>query len=114
MSCRIECAVAARCAARPRGRRVWSQNEGKIELSPAACRYNPCMRQALLLYNPTAGRLPIRLFIGGIIRPLRSAGWRIEVVETFSGRDATRISHQAAAEKYDAVFAIGGDGTAGQ
>jgi YegS/Rv2252/BmrU family lipid kinase len=35
-------------------------------------------------------------------------------VETFSGRDATRISHQAAAEKYDAVFAIGGDGTAGQ
>ena len=25
------------------------------------------MRQALLLYNPAAGRLPIRLFIGGIV-----------------------------------------------
>jgi YegS/Rv2252/BmrU family lipid kinase len=72
------------------------------------------MRQALLLYNPTAGRLPIRMFIGGIVRPLRSAGWRIEVVETISGRDATRMAHQAAQEKYDAVFAIGGDGTVGQ
>lgn len=72
------------------------------------------MRQALLLYNPTAGRLPIRLFIGGIIRPLRSAGWKIEVVETISGRDATRMAHQAASEKYDGVFAIGGDGTVGQ
>jgi diacylglycerol kinase (ATP) len=72
------------------------------------------MRQAMLLYNPTAGRLPVRLFIGGIIRPLRSAGWKIEVVETFSGRDATRLSREAAKEKYDAVFAIGGDGTVGQ
>lgn len=58
--------------------------------------------------------MPIRLFIGGIVRPLRSAGWRIEVVETISGRDATRMAHQAAAEKYDGVFAIGGDGTVGQ
>ncbi len=72
------------------------------------------MRQALLLYNPAAGRMPIRLFIGGIVRPLRSAGWRIEVVETISGRDATRMAHQAAQEKYDGVFAIGGDGTVGQ
>lgn len=77
-------------------------------------RYNVYMRQALLLYNPTAGRLPIRLFVGGIIRPLRSAGWKIEVVETISGRDATRMAHQAAIEKYDGVFAIGGDGTANQ
>ena len=72
------------------------------------------MRQALLLYNPAAGRIPIRPFIGGIIRPLRSAGWKIEVVETISGRDATRMARQAAVEKYDGVFAIGGDGTAGQ
>ena len=72
------------------------------------------MRQALLLYNPTAGRMPIQLFIGGIIRPLRSAGWKIEVIETISGRDATRMARQAAEEKYDGVFAIGGDGTVGQ
>ncbi len=77
-------------------------------------RYNEYMRQALLLYNPAAGRVPIRPFIGGIMRPLRSAGWKIEVVETISGRDATRMAHQAASEKYDGVFAIGGDGTVGQ
>ncbi len=68
----------------------------------------------MLLYNPTAGRLPIQLFIGGIIRPLRSAGWKIEVVETISGRDTLRMAHEAARQKYDAVFAIGGDGTVGQ
>jgi len=72
------------------------------------------MRQALLLYNPAAGRVPVRPFIGGIIRPLRSAGWKIEVIETISGRDTTRMAHQAALEKYDSVFAIGGDGTVGQ
>jgi diacylglycerol kinase (ATP) len=72
------------------------------------------MRRALLLYNPTAGRIPIGPFIGGIMRPLRSAGWKVEVIETISARDATRMSHQAALEKYDAVFAIGGDGTANQ
>jgi YegS/Rv2252/BmrU family lipid kinase len=72
------------------------------------------MRKALLLYNPAAGRIPIRPFIGGIMRPFRSAGWKVEVVETISGRDARRLAHQAAAEKFDGVFAIGGDGTVGQ
>src|SRR5512142_3066445 len=86
----------------------------RLELASRSTRYNGCMRQALLLYNPAAGRVPVRPFIGGIIRPLRSAGWKIEVVETISGRDATRMAHQAAIEKYDGVFAIGGDGTVGQ
>ncbi len=72
------------------------------------------MRKALLLYNPAAGRMPIQPFIGGIIRPLRNAGWKVEVAETISGRDTMGLAHQAAAEHYDAVFAIGGDGTAGQ
>ncbi len=77
-------------------------------------RYNPAMRKALLLYNPAAGRMPIRPFIGGIIRPLRNAGWKVEVAETISGRDTTGLAHQAAAENFDGVFAIGGDGTVGQ
>ncbi|HTY88308.1 MAG TPA: YegS/Rv2252/BmrU family lipid kinase [Candidatus Acidoferrum sp.] len=72
------------------------------------------MRKGLLLYNPAAGRVPVRPFVHGIIRPLTSSGWQIEVVETLSGRHATQVAHQAALEKYDAVFAIGGDGTVGQ
>ncbi|HUI87382.1 MAG TPA: diacylglycerol kinase family protein [Anaerolineales bacterium] len=72
------------------------------------------MRKGLLLYNPAAGRVPVRPFVRGILRPLASSGWQIEVAETLSGRHATQVAHQAALEQYDAVFAIGGDGTAGQ
>ncbi|MCL5611105.1 MAG: diacylglycerol kinase family lipid kinase [Chloroflexi bacterium] len=72
------------------------------------------MRRGLLLYNPAAGRVPVRPFVRGIIRPLNAAGWQVEVAETLSGSHATQVAHQAAAEKYDAVFAIGGDGTVGQ
>ncbi len=72
------------------------------------------MRKGLLLYNPAAGRYPVRRYVRGIIHPLKEAGWSIEIAETLSGTHATEIAHQAAAEKYDAVFAIGGDGTVGQ
>ncbi len=72
------------------------------------------MRKGLLLYNPAAGRYPVRRFVRGIIHPLKEAGWSIEIAETLSGTHATQTAHQAAAEKYDAVFAIGGDGTMGQ
>jgi len=93
---------------------VTSRRDGTLATRFHYCPYNLRMRQALLLYNPTAGRMPIHLFIGGIIRPMRSAGWKIEVVETISGRDTMRVAHQAAVEKYHAVFSIGGDGTASQ
>ena len=56
----------------------------------------------------------MRPFVRGIIRPLSSAGWQVEVAETLSGSHATQVARQAALEKYDAVFAIGGDGTVGQ
>jgi diacylglycerol kinase (ATP) len=72
------------------------------------------MLRGLLLYNPAAGRVPVRPFVRGILRPLKAAGWHVEVAETLSGRHATQVAKQAAAEKYDAVFVIGGDGTVGQ
>ncbi len=72
------------------------------------------MRKGLLLYNPAAGRVPVRPFVRGIVHPLKDAGWQIEVAETLSGRHATQVARQASVEKYDAVFAIGGDGTVGQ
>ena len=72
------------------------------------------MRKGLLLYNPTAGRYPVGRFVRGIIKPLRAAGWSVDIAETLSGTHATQTAHQAAREKYDAVFAIGGDGTVGQ
>jgi diacylglycerol kinase (ATP) len=72
------------------------------------------MRRALLLYNPAAGRFPIKTFVPSVVGPLQAAGWRVELAETLSGSHATSVARQAAAEKFDAVFAVGGDGTVGQ
>ncbi len=72
------------------------------------------MRKGLLLYNPAAGRYPVRRSVRSIVLPLKEAGWNIDIAETLSGTHATQTAHQAASEKYDAVFAIGGDGTVGQ
>jgi YegS/Rv2252/BmrU family lipid kinase len=72
------------------------------------------MRRALLLYNPAAGRVPIKTFVPSVVGPLQAAGWRVELAETLSGSHATSVARQAAAERFDAVFAVGGDGTVGQ
>jgi YegS/Rv2252/BmrU family lipid kinase len=69
------------------------------------------MRKGLLLYNPAAGQYSVKRFVRGIIAPLKAAGWSIDIAETLNGTHATQTAHQAAREKYDAVFAIGGDGT---
>jgi YegS/Rv2252/BmrU family lipid kinase len=72
------------------------------------------MRRGLLLFNPAAGRIPVDRFVRGIIRALTAAGWRMDSAGTLSGTHATHAARQAASEGYDAVFAIGGDGTMGQ
>lgn len=72
------------------------------------------MVDALLIFNPAAGRIPVRYFIGSIVRTFNDAGWRIEVAESLNGRHTTQLARMAAADNFRAVFAIGGDGTAGQ
>jgi diacylglycerol kinase (ATP) len=76
--------------------------------------YNKSMADALLIYNPAAGRISVRPFIGGIIRVLNDHGWRVEVAESVNGRHTTQLARMAAQENFRAVFAVGGDGTAGQ
>jgi YegS/Rv2252/BmrU family lipid kinase len=72
------------------------------------------MADALLIYNPAAGRIPVRYFIGGVIRALNDSGWRVEVAESVNGRHTTQLARTAAQENFRAVFAVGGDGTVGQ
>ncbi|HSR20225.1 MAG TPA: diacylglycerol kinase family protein [Anaerolineales bacterium] len=72
------------------------------------------MRRALLLYNPAAGRFPIKTFVPSVLGPLQAAGWSVDVAETLSSSHATSVARQAAAENFHAVFAVGGDGTVGQ
>ena len=72
------------------------------------------MADALLVYNPAAGRIPVRSYIGGVIRALNDSGWRVEVAESVNGRHTTQLARMAAQENLRAVFAVGGDGTVGQ
>ena len=72
------------------------------------------MRRALLLYNPVAGRFPVKPFLKSVTKTLADSGWTTEVLATKSGEHATESAKQAALEGYDAVFASGGDGTIGQ
>jgi YegS/Rv2252/BmrU family lipid kinase len=76
--------------------------------------YNKGMVDALLIYNPAAGRIPVRYFIGGVIRALNDSGWRVEVAESVNGRHTMQLARMAAKENFRAVFAVGGDGTTGQ
>jgi len=72
------------------------------------------MRRALVVYNPTAGRFPVKPFLKAIETELVKEGWQVDIIATQSGDHAVRLGEQAAAEQLDAVFAVGGDGTIGQ
>lgn len=71
------------------------------------------MRSAIIVYNPAAGRYSVKPFIKSAVKELESAGWRVDAAETQSGAHTIELARQAAAEKSDAVFAVGGDGTIG-
>ena len=72
------------------------------------------MRRALLLYNPAAGRFPVKPFLRSVVKTLAQSGWQTDVAATQSGAHATESARLAADEKFEAVFACGGDGTIGQ
>ena len=71
------------------------------------------MRSAVIVYNPAAGRFSVKPFIKFIVSELESAGWKADAAETQSGAHTIELAKQAVAEKKDAVFAVGGDGTIG-
>ena len=71
------------------------------------------MRSAVIIYNPSAGRISVKPFIKSAVNELESAGWQVDAAETTSGAHIIELAKLAAAEKKDAVFAVGGDGTIG-
>jgi len=71
------------------------------------------MRSAVIIYNPAAGRSSVKPFIKSAVKELESAGWEVEAAEAKSGDHIIELAKQAAAEKKEAVFAVGGDGTIG-
>ena len=71
------------------------------------------MRTAVIIYNPTAGRFSVKPFIKSAVKELESVGWKVDAQETKSSEHIIELAKQAAAEKKDAAFAVGGDGTIG-
>jgi YegS/Rv2252/BmrU family lipid kinase len=72
------------------------------------------MRKALVIYNPIAGRFPVRPFIRLVEKELTSADWQVDSAGTQSGEHTIELARGAARKGYDAAFAVGGDGTVGQ
>ncbi len=71
------------------------------------------MRSAVIIYNPAAGQISVKPFINFAVKELESAGWKVDAVATQNGAHTIELARHAAAEKRDAVFAVGGDGTIG-
>lgn len=64
-----------------------------------------------VIYNPSAGMRTLREDLNRAVSVLVARGWSVEISETAHSGDATRLAREAAAEKLDAVIAVGGDGT---
>jgi diacylglycerol kinase (ATP) len=71
------------------------------------------MRRAALIYNPTAGRGRWKKVLASVLSTCRNGGFDIEPVPTAAPGQATELAGGMAREgRVEAVFALGGDGTA--
>jgi diacylglycerol kinase (ATP) len=71
------------------------------------------MRRAALIYNPIAGRGRWEGMLAGVLRTCRDGGFDVEPVPTAAPGQATELAGDLAREgRVEAVFALGGDGTA--
>ena len=66
--------------------------------------------KALVIYNPMAGAAGQRS-LQEALRVFTERGWDLTARETGAPHDATRFAREAATANFDAVIAVGGDGT---
>ncbi|MGM0169546.1 hypothetical protein IGI39_003862 [Enterococcus sp. AZ135] len=69
------------------------------------------MKKAVLIVNPSSGNAKAKDYEQQAREKLQSFFDEVEVRETKKGGDATTFAKEAAEEKVDSVFAMGGDGT---
>lgn len=72
------------------------------------------MLDAVVIFNPAAGRFATDGMISQAVRRLEMNGWRVEIVASQSGEHTTQLALQAAQAGMDALFVAGGDGSVGQ
>src|SRR3990172_6245960 len=53
------------------------------------------MRQAWLIYNPSAGRFPAGWLLSRAVRVLSNAGWEVQVQEAQEGQDLAELARRA-------------------
>jgi diacylglycerol kinase (ATP) len=68
-------------------------------------------KEAVIIVNPSARKLPKRARLHEAAEWLRANGWTAERVETAGPDDATRIAVKAAERGLPLLFVCGGDGT---
>jgi len=69
------------------------------------------MRDADMIYNPSAGRFPSGILAERAANVLRANGWRIRLIKTENSEHVTQLARTAALEGKEALFVVGGDGT---
>lgn len=69
------------------------------------------MLNALLIYNPVAGRYPSRILTERAARVFENHGWEVEIATSTSGSQISQLAHQASQDGVDAVIVVGGDGS---
>ena len=67
--------------------------------------------RTLMIYNPAAGRPRLQRQTPEAAAELRAAGWTVDLAQTTGPDSAAHLARSAAADGYDAVVVVGGDGT---
>jgi diacylglycerol kinase (ATP) len=69
------------------------------------------MSNALLVYNPVAGRYPSGMLTERAAKVFESYGWHVDIATTLDGSHIPVLAHQAVKEGRDALIIVGGDGS---
>lgn len=69
------------------------------------------MFEALLIYNPAAGRLRISKDADYITSELKNNGYKVDLWSTEEDGSAQKAAEYGAREQYDYIIVMGGDGT---
>jgi len=69
------------------------------------------MLNAIIVYNPAAGRFPSRMLTERAAEVLRAQGWQVRLEQTQGGPHITEMARQAVQQDVDAFFVAGGDGS---
>lgn len=69
------------------------------------------MKKARIIYNPTAGREAFKRDMATVLEQLEIAGYETSAHATTGEGNATKAARKAAQSGFDAIIAVGGDGT---